>query len=76
MSVAKIIMIIIAMILFGIAAILTHTSFELLKTTLKTTGNLIDIGLAAVAGAFNLIAAIIFVLIAVALICIMLEPHV
>ena len=76
MRVAKIIMIIIAMILFGIAAILTHTSFELLKTTLKTTGNLIDIGLAAVAGAFNLIAAIIFVIMAVALICIILELHV
>jgi len=72
MRVAKIVTAIIAMMLFAIAAALTLASFELLKIT----GSLIEVGLVAVAGAFNLIAAIIFVLIAVALICIMLEPHV
>jgi len=72
MRVAKIVTAIIAIILLGTAAIIAHTSFELLKTT----GSLIEVGLAAVARAFNLIAAIMFVLIAVALICIMLEPHV
>ena len=72
MNLLKIVTAIIAMMLFGTAAILTHVSFE----SLKTAGSLIEVGLAAVAGAFNLIAAIIFALIAVALICVMLEPHV
>ena len=72
MRVAKIVTAIIAMMLFAIAAALTLASFKLLKIT----GSLIEVGLAAVVGAFNLIAAIIFVLIAVALICIMLELHV
>jgi len=72
MRVAKIVTAIIAMMLFAIAAALTLASFKLLKIT----GSLIEVGLAAVVGAFNLIAAIIFVLMAVALICIMLEPHV
>jgi len=70
-NIAKIITAIIAMMLFAIAAALTLASFELLKIT----GSLIEVGLAAVVGAFNLIAAIIFVLIAVALICIVLELH-
>ena len=70
-NIAKIITAIIAILLFAIAAALISSSFNLLKTS----DSLIDVGLAAIASAFTLITAIIFILVAAALLYLILELH-
>ncbi|MEM4473931.1 MAG: hypothetical protein QXY75_02990 [Candidatus Bathyarchaeia archaeon] len=55
--------------LFIVAIVLTSMAFNLLKTT----GSIIEIGTAAIIGAFFLITATIFILAAIALLYVMLE---
>ncbi|MEM2297597.1 MAG: hypothetical protein QXH10_09240 [Ignisphaera sp.] len=65
---ATLIIILLIVTLIG-AAMLFSSAFSLLKTT----GSLVEVGQAAIAGALNILLAIILVLIAVALMILLLE---